>query len=111
VPAKRTCSRPGCPTLINRGDTYCPAHKAQHERARGTRQQRGYTPEHDRARKAWAAKITQQGGIPCARCGQPINPGDPWDLDHTDDRTAYLGPSHPACNAAAGGRAGGGGVG
>jgi hypothetical protein len=100
--AKHYC--PDCKTRTTGGR--CPPCAAQHERARGTRQQRGYTNQHDRARKAWAATITQQGGVLCARCGRPINPGDPWDLDHTDDRTAYLGPSHPECNAAAGGRRG-----
>jgi hypothetical protein len=99
--AKHYC--PDCKTRTAGGR--CPPCAARHEQARGTRQQRGYTNQHDHARKAWAAKITRQGGILCARCGGLINPGDPWDLDHTDDRTAYLGPSHPACNSAAGGRA------
>jgi len=38
----------------------------------------------------------------CSRCGYPVHPADTWDLDHTDDRTGYLGPAHAHCNRAAG---------
>ena len=33
-------------------------------------------------------------------------PGQPLDLDHTDDRAGYLGMSHATCNRRAGGQAG-----
>jgi len=41
-------------------------------------------------------------GQPCVRCGRPMLPGQPIDLDHTDDRGGYLGWSHATCNRAAG---------
>jgi hypothetical protein len=41
------------------------------------------------------------GYVDCARCGDPIEPGEPWDLDHVDGQPdAYLGPSHASCNRA-----------
>jgi hypothetical protein len=45
-------------------------------------------------------------GSACVRCGRPILVGQPVDLDHTDDRTTYLGWSHAACNRRAGARLG-----
>jgi hypothetical protein len=39
-----------------------------------------------------------QLGIRTCRCGQLIEPGQPWHLDHRDDRRGYLGPSHATCN-------------
>ena len=37
----------------------------------------------------------------CARCGELIQPGEPWDLDHDSSRRFYLGASHARCNRAA----------
>ncbi len=37
----------------------------------------------------------------CARCGELIEAGEAFDLDHTDDRAGYLGASHQACNRGA----------
>lgn len=42
----------------------------------------------------------------CARCHKPIETGQAWHLDHSPDRTTYLGPSHAHCNASAGNKGG-----
>lgn len=97
----RVCPVPGCPKLTTGGR--CQPHAAEQDRARGSRQQRGYGPDHDRLR-AQLDPIVQAGQAICMRCTQPIPPG-PWDLGHTDDRTTWTGPEHPKCNRAAGGRA------
>ena len=52
------------------------------------------------------AMLPYAPGSPCARCGRPILPGQPIHLDHTDDRSGYLGWSHGRCNEQAGGRLG-----
>jgi hypothetical protein len=59
---------------------------------------------HQNRRKAVALDVANGGAI-CARCGKPIHPEALWDLDHSDDRTSYLGPSHRRCNRATAGRA------
>jgi hypothetical protein len=43
----------------------------------------------------WARQVAA-GLENCRRCGNLITPDEPWDLDHTDDRTDYYGPSGPA---------------
>lgn len=100
--ALRVCPVPGCATLTPGGR--CAAHAAEYEQQRGTRQQRGYNADHDRLR-AELAPIVAAGHAACHRCHQPIDPAEPWDLGHTDDRTAWTGPEHASCNRSAGGRA------
>lgn len=53
-------------------------------------------------RKALSAAI----GQPCARCGRLMRAGQQLDLDHSDDRTGYIGFSHAVCNRRAGGALG-----
>jgi hypothetical protein len=82
----------------------CPACSTTAEQRRGSRQQRGYDREHTRLRARWKPKV-DAGLVDCARCGTRIWLGQPWALDHTDDRAGYLGPSHKRCNDSAGGKA------
>jgi hypothetical protein len=57
-----------------------------------------YGNSHRRERSAWAGRVAH-GTTPCARCGETIVPGDPWDLDHLADGSRR--PSHASCNRAA----------
>ena len=102
----RVCRQPGCPTLIPT-DAYrgfCGQHRREWDKARGSREDRGYGADHIAERERNQRLIDAGLTILCARCGQPVLPGQPWALDHTDDRTGYLGPSHKLCNDRAGGQ-------
>jgi hypothetical protein len=57
----------------------------------------GYGVMHQTLRKR-VAQLVASGLAVCARCELPIDPHEPWDLDHRDDRKGYLGPSHRRCN-------------
>jgi len=62
-----------------------------------TAEQMGYGYEHQKLRQDLVA--AHRPGAPCARCGQPMTDApELLDLDHTDDRTGYLGLSHRTCN-------------
>jgi hypothetical protein len=99
----RVCATPGCPELTDK--PRCLEHRRSREKARGTRQQRGYNAAHDRERGRWEPKV-RQGVVRCARCGERIDPDERWDLGHTDDRTTWTGPEHAdRCNRSAGGKA------
>lgn len=101
MPTKRVCPEPGCPVLTDSGR--CDEHRKATDRARGTRQQRGYDSHHDRTRAHWAPQVAT-GTIRCWRCHRPITPNDPWHLGHSDDRTRHNGPEHALCNLSAAGR-------
>ncbi len=53
-------------------------------------------------RKLRETLLPRAYGTPCVRCGQPLEKGQPIDLDHNDDRRTYLGFSHSVCNRRAG---------
>jgi hypothetical protein len=48
------------------------------------------------------APVVATGTVNCARCGEMIEPGAKWELDHKDDGRGWLGPSHAKCNRRAG---------
>ena len=72
----------------------------------GTTAQRGYGGQHQRLRAQW--KPTVDAGqawchaVVCLKPSRRITPGTAWDLGHTDDRSAYIGPCHMACNRSEG---------
>ena len=103
--AKRRCRR--CPTLVPT-DAYrgmCDTCRKAWDKARGTREERGYGHDHQRTRADIQTDMDRGTPYHCARCGEPIEPGQPWHLDHNADRTGYLGPSHDLCNDRAAGQA------
>ncbi|MDO4240763.1 hypothetical protein [Micrococcus sp.] len=69
--------------------------------ARATTTSRGYGASHQRMRAKYLPLVAA-GRAVCARCGERIEPQDLWELDHSDDRSTYIGPSHQACNRRAG---------
>jgi hypothetical protein len=72
-------------------------------RSSATRGQSNTGP-HKTLRKWLLADLARRPGQPCARCGLPMYVTQDLDLDHTDDRTGYLGLSHRSCNRRAGQR-------
>jgi hypothetical protein len=98
----RVCLEPGCPTLTR--NTRCDSHTRAKDKARGTRQQRGYGKLHAAERKRWAPLVAT-GNVKCWRCGDYIPADAQWDLGHDDqDRSKYRGPEHVSCNRATSGR-------
>jgi hypothetical protein len=60
---------------------------------------RGYGGKHQSLRQRWVRQVAA-GGVCCARCGEPIERVEPWDLGHDDfDRSIDSGPEHRACTA------------
>ena len=105
--AKRPCAEPGCPTLVT--TTRCPDHTRARDKARGTRQARGYDASHDRERARWQRRLDRGEQVRCTNpdCLTPSVPIDPrsWHLGHTPDRATWRGPEHPLCNLTEAGRA------
>lgn len=110
----RVCAEPRCPTLVERGarDGRCDEHRRAKDRARGTRQERGYDAAHVAEREHWAP-IVATGTVTCRRApfglcladNPTIAPDEPWDLGHPDaECPAAKAPEHRGCNRATSGR-------
>jgi hypothetical protein len=91
---RRACL--GCGRLA-RGGSRCWSCQRDHDRQRGSRQQRGYDAQHEALRRRLVAALDPWA--PCPRCQEPLGP-DPalLDLMHNDDRTGWLGLGHRRCN-------------
>lgn len=80
-------------------------------RAPSSAADRGYGPEHT-SQRAQLAPIVASGRAMCAEviCLMPsrrIDPGEPWALGHTPDRSGWVGPCHVKCNEFEASRRGG----
>ena len=61
----------------------------------GSTKARGYSGRHQALRKQYKRRMARGERFDCWRCGQPIEPGAPFDLGHDDhDRNIYRGPEH-----------------
>ena len=95
----RVCTTPGCPELVTSG--HCTTHRREHDRARGTRQQRGYDATYDARRRADQRALASGAVLMCWRCSGVVLPHD-YSLGHCDDdRRVIHGPEHlRKCNLA-----------
>jgi hypothetical protein len=94
----KVCAEPGCPDLTP--NTRCDTHARAKDKARGSRQARGYDAAHDRLRAKYQLRMNQGQAFRCWRCNKPINP-EAWHLGHDDhDRSRYRGPECVPCNTA-----------
>ena len=100
---QKICAARGCPRIT--GGRYCTEHARAHDKARGTKTQRGYGKEFLDERKVWVHMV-ETGEVNCWRCLNPILPGAEFHLGHDDeDRSIIRGPEHPHCNLSAAGKA------
>jgi hypothetical protein len=103
----RMCSKCGVqPATSKHGPARCAGCMAsrrskvesERDRRRAGTVTRGYGQPHRNLRSRWLPKV-EAGNVFCARCGEWIDPSEPWDLGHDDlDRSQYRGPEHRACN-------------
>ena len=97
--ALKVCAEPACPVLTE--SARCPAHTRQVDKARGTRQQRGYDADYDRQRAAVAAAMARGQVFHCWRCDGVVLPHE-LSIGHCDDdRSIIHGVEHlRQCNLA-----------
>lgn len=104
--AKRVCLTPGCPTLVTSGR--CTSCRRDQDKARGTRQQRGYDAAYDAEHAAYQRRMDAGETFWCWRCPEvdrPPHQVDPrpghWHLGHDlHDRAILRGPQCPSSNLA-----------
>lgn len=100
-----------CGVLLRGGDARCADCLAKRQGVlarRGRTVDRGYDQEHRALRTQWKPQV-DAGQVEChaTTCLAPdrlIQPGSPWQLGHTPDRTGWTGPEHQRCGSSDGAR-------
>jgi hypothetical protein len=77
--AAGVCLTAGCGQPVSSGR--CPRHEHERDQARGSRQQRGYDTDYDRAKRDPA----YLNATHCATCGKPFTATNPRTAGHTTD--------------------------
>lgn len=100
--SKRRCI--DCPALIDKAGR-CPDCQRRKDRARGTRQARGYDAAYDRLHRSYQQRMDDGEVFNCWRCAELGRPHvvDPrpghWHLGHDNaDRSVIRGPQCAASN-------------
>ncbi len=79
--------------------TKCGLCAKERSQRKGTTSSRGYGRHHQAVRMSWQRSIDDpRRAVVCTICKEDVNPGEEWDLDHTEDRMGYRGPAHSSCN-------------
>ncbi len=95
--ARRPCITPGCNRLAAPGKPRCPGCNQVRERRRGTRQQRGYDADYDRARR----DLHLEQGPPCHwGCGRVATTADHSPPMAQAGPHTRLVPACSTCNSA-----------
>ena len=91
---------------LHAGAGLCLSCRRVADKARGSREERGYGARHRRLRAMFQARLDKGEDFRCWRCAKPIDPTY-WTLGHCDEnRERYHGPECPPCDYATQGRAG-----
>lgn len=95
----QVCVERDCHILAQR--TRCDEHTRAKDKARGTKQQRGYDAEYDALRKADLRRLGAGEVLTCWRCKRVVMPHE-YSLGHCDDdRSIIHGAEHlRQCNLA-----------
>ena len=99
---RRRCAEPRCDRLFipkSSRHRYCLEHRRT--KPRDPMHDVRYGPAHRRLRAQVASRV-RADLAGCARCGEPMDPREPWDLGHAaaGGPRSYSGPEHARCNRA-----------
>lgn len=75
--AMRVCIEPSCPALTSK--TRCPTHERAKDKARGTRQARGYDADFERAK----LEPEYVNATHCTECDEPFTETNPKTAGHS----------------------------